>query len=186
MSVEDIMRRRLEVDGTSAEKYWMECFFLTSDAIAYHPDRKFKICLDCENLKRINRNSKLKDGFLVLEEGVYESLEGEEFKYDEVESSLEKTLTFKQVTRNPVWRTVARDTSLLKLYSSKISGKWNEKYNYKKWMDILTGSIDCQPFEVAPCLNSLYFNRLLSGSDLYCSVELDSEGSYIVSMKNDS
>ena len=81
---------------------------------------------------------------------------------------------------------MAGDTSLLKSYASEIFGKWNEKYNYKKWMGVCTVSRDSQPFEVAPCLNSLYFNRLLSGSDLYCSVELDSEGSYIVGMKNNS
>ncbi len=87
----------------------------TGDAVAFHPDGLVKVLLDAKPLREINKMSRVTAGGrydhkgLVLPEGVYEKLEGEEF-------TLEDLGRYQTPGDHPIWRAVARDQKLLDEY----------------------------------------------------------------------
>ena len=113
LSVAGLMERRLNSQRTEWKE---ECFFL-SDAIAYSSDGKsFKVVVDAENLRELTPQSKLRNGALVLADGVYEGLKGTEFSRKDLQSISNRLLESKEVKKHPVWQALAREQGLLDSY----------------------------------------------------------------------
>ena len=123
LSVSDIMYKRLFLrhDRTDIRTSWLENYFHTSDAIAAHPDEKFKLVLDAEPLRELNRQSRLHMGKLILPDGMYEKLEGPEYTFNEF---LRETHAGKEnIKRKSIWKRLARDQHLLEDYVDFVSSK---------------------------------------------------------------
>src|SRR3989344_5450852 len=138
MSVAGVMERRINSD----KKDWKGSYFFTGDAVAYHPDKKFKIVSDAEILRNLNAESKLESGALILPEGMYETLEGEEFLYKNVQKLLEKELSQADVLKNPLWKAVARDQALLEEYVPRMFAEMKKSFDYEENMGIYLDSFD--------------------------------------------
>ncbi len=87
LSVAGLMRHRLDVLESRVapevrDAWWNNCFD-TGDAPAYDTHGKVKVVLDAEPLRQISSQSKLFNGALVLEDGVYAQLPGPEFSAEE-------------------------------------------------------------------------------------------------------
>jgi len=147
LSVAGVMERRLRSDKPD----WKNNYFDTGDAIVYHPDKKFKIVLDAQPLRRLNSESKLRNRALILEDGLYEDLEGEEFHYKDVKELLERDLSQVEILQHPVWKAVARDSALLEEYVPKMFAEMKERFDYKTNMGVYLDS-----FDNAPKLRALY------------------------------
>ena len=84
MSVNGLMQRRLEVQdkgifSDEVRSAWHDSYFDTGDGVVYHPDGRIKVVHDARPLREMNSESQLVNGALVLPDGLYEKLEGQEF-----------------------------------------------------------------------------------------------------------
>ncbi len=120
MTCYELMARRVEVLGLDSIFYdpWWDHDFSTSDAIAFHPDGKIKVLHDCARLKGITADCKLENGFMVLEDGEYESFEGLEMTLFRLERKygLNRQLNKEEALNNPVINYLARDREILSAY----------------------------------------------------------------------
>ena len=170
MSVAGVMERRINSD----KKDWKGSYFFTGDAVAYHPDKKFKIVSDAEILRNLNAESKLESGALILPEGMYETLEGEEFLYKNVQKLLEKELSQADVLKNPLWKAVARDQALLEEYVPRMFAEMKKSFDYEENMGIYLDSFD------KPKLRALVVYGLGIRSMLYGGNYLGIDGGRLV------
>lgn len=141
LSTAGLMKRRLEVLTASEDVKgaWWGNYFDTGDAVFYHPDGRFKVVLNAEPMKELNPESKLKNGALVLPEGLYDKLDGEEFTRKEVEryGLAEKLLTKDEAKNNPILKVLAEeDQELLNSYVNAVFTKAKKRYGYGKNMKI--------------------------------------------------
>jgi hypothetical protein len=139
LSVSGLMKARLEFGENLQD--WMNNHFDTGDAVVYHPNGTLKVLLDSNHLRELTPDSKLHGGALVLPNGTYESLDGEEFTREDLEKYVGKELTEEQVRENPIWRTLSRDQSLLSDYAELIFRKSKERLNYENNMGVYLDSI---------------------------------------------
>lgn len=123
LSVSDVMYKRLFLrhDKTDVRVSWLENYFHTNDAIATHPDEKFKLVLDAEPLRELNRQSHFYMGKVILPDGMYEKLEGPEYKFNEFLRETHKNK--EDIKRNSIWKRLARDRHLLEDYIDFVSSK---------------------------------------------------------------
>jgi len=159
LSIADLMKRRLEFRDSDVNSSWLDNYFDAGDSVVYHPKGNLKIVLDSKLLRQINSNSSLRNGALVLEDGVYEKLEGQEFTRKELEEYVEKPLTKKQVKENPLWRTLARGQNLLNEYADFIFTEAKDKFDYTENMRVYLGSASDDSN-----LCAWYFSGLVDGS----------------------
>ncbi|MCX6710965.1 MAG: hypothetical protein NTZ02_02640, partial [Candidatus Woesearchaeota archaeon] len=143
MSTAEVMQRRLDVLGSTPEvedAWWMN-FFHTGDAVAYHPDGRIKVVLDSQIARELNPKSTLRNGALVLSDGMYEQMQGEEFSRAAIEyiKYFDTPSTVEQVLSNPIWRTLARDPKLLQEYATA-TFKEATKFNNNKNMAVYRSS----------------------------------------------
>jgi len=174
LNVAGLMRRRLEVLIASEEvkDAWWTNYFDTGDAVIYHPDGRFKVVLDAEPMRGINPESELSSGALVLPEGMYDKLNGEEFTRKEIRryGIAEKLLTKEEAKFNPIWKALAGgNQALLDAYVDAAFTKAKEGYGYDKLMsiwlsqtqEVTTGrlwcvsGLDCGFFSVAVVYDEL-------------------------------
>jgi len=121
-NVSQLMKNRLE-EGNNSDPpkgmtlYYTDRPFVTADTIAQHPDGiRAKIDLDSKILRGANPSSRLNERCaLVLTEDEYSSLEGEEFKVDEIGIIWER-LSKEQAKEHLIWKVLARDQNLLNDY----------------------------------------------------------------------
>lgn len=163
ISVAGIMAQRLN----SGKEDWKDNYFDSGDAIAYHPDGKFKIILDSHSLREINAESKLKNGALVLADGLYESLQGQEFTRKDL--VLGKDMSAADVKAHPVWQLVARDGNLLNEYADKMFAEMKQRFDYTENMGFYVADAN-----KTPTLRALYASWLESGSRLRGNDNLES------------
>ena len=138
LSVADVLERRLH----SGLPDWKDNYFFTGDAIVCHPDKKFKIVLDAEPLRTLTSKSNGQNGALVLPDGLYEDLQGEEFLYKDVKNLLGKDLSQKEILRHPLWRAVAREQGLLEEYVPKMFEEMKSSFNYDENMGVYLDLFD--------------------------------------------
>ena len=163
LSVAGFMEGRLN----STKPAWKDYYFFTGDLIAYHPDKKFKIVLDDVNLRKLHAQTQLTpDHALPLEEGLYETLEGEEFLYKDVKKFLDKELSQKEVLQHPVWKAVARNPALLETYVPQMFSEIKQRFNYDENMGMYLDSFDKVPKARALVLWLGGRSRLMGGSFL--------------------
>ena len=163
ISVADIMERRLNSDLQD----WKDNYFFTGDAIAYHPDKKFKIVLDSDLLRTLKSESDVQNGALVLTDGLYEDLQGEEFLYKDIKKLVEKNLSQKEILQHPLWKAVARNDELLKVYVQKMLARLNRNKNMGVYLD--SSEVEF------PNLRALVVGGLQHGSGLNGRISLDYE-----------
>jgi len=176
MSVAGLMQRRLNVRNSDAnvKTYYMDNYFDTGDAVAYHPDGRVKLVLDSKTLREMTPYTQRVGGALLLTEDVYNALQGEEFK----KGKLGKTgewLTREQVKAHPVWKVLARDQSLLNDYVDYIFAEGKQRFNDDTAMGVFTDSVENGPKLRAWCVDGLRGRSLAGGRYV-----LDADGGRLV------
>ena len=160
-SVADVLERRLH----SGCKDWENNYFFTGDAIAYHPDKKCKVVLDAELLRNLTSKSNIRSGALILPDGLYEKLQGEEFAYNDIKDLHERELSQAKVLQHPLWRALARDQALLKEYVPKMFAEMKKRFNYDENMAVYLDSFDGSPKLRQITVNGLGDRSLLDSKD---------------------
>ncbi|HIH17917.1 MAG TPA: hypothetical protein HA282_04005 [Nanoarchaeota archaeon] len=164
ISVAGLMQRRLDVrnSGADVKSSYMDNYFDTCDAVAYHPDGRAKIVLDSQTLRDMNEKSKRNGGALVLTEEDYETLEGEEFKGGKLEK-VNESLSRADAKSNLVWKVLARDQALLDDYVDYIFAEGKERFGYDTVMGVYPSSAHGN----TPEMRAWYVGRLegRSGAD---------------------
>lgn len=163
LSVNGLLKRKLEVlTASEAVKfaYWYN-YFDTGDAIAYHPDGRVKIVLDSQDLRQVTPESTLSLGALVLPNGRYEQLQGEEFTREQINKHTGKPLTKEQAKANPIWQALAREKLLLEQYVDEVFSQAKSRFDYDKNMGLFVSFSSPQN---KPYLRPLCVSRLDYGS----------------------
>jgi hypothetical protein len=144
LSMAQVMQRRLDVLGSTPEvedAWWMH-YFDTGDAVVYHPDGRIKVVLDSQIARELNPKSTLRNGALVLSDGMYEQMQGEEFSKEDVEKyakySKRESLSLKEAMNNPLWKALARDPKLLKEYAKATFKEAKSQLDSNKNMGVYT------------------------------------------------
>lgn len=154
LSVANLIERRLNA-GRSAP-VWKDNYFDTGDGIAYDAGgKKFKIVLDSQDLRKVTPESKLKSGALILADGVYETLNGQEFAKSDLDGLLEKDLTADAVKSHPVWKALARDDALLNEYTDKMFAEMKQRFQYNDAMCLYRASGEKVPTLRVACVGGL-------------------------------
>ncbi len=168
LSVADLMEARLEHGKELTD--WMDHPFVTGDAVIYHPNGRIKIALDSENLREINPESRLFHGALVLDDGIYDSIPGQEFKKVKIEKYGKQAFSPRKVKSNPIWQTLARNQNLLNEYTDFIFAQAEQRgCEYNKMR------LDISPFNYnTPQLRAWGISGLESGSFANGYPDLDS------------
>ncbi len=142
MSVNGLMQRRLEVQdkgrfSDEVRSAWHDNYFDTGDGVVYHPDGRIKVVHDAKFLRELNPQSKLNNGALVLPDGTYDSLAGQEFTREEISKYVERSLSSKEAKSNPLWQALARDPNLLNDYVDFVfAEKTKRRFSYDQNMGL--------------------------------------------------
>ena len=169
VSVSEVMERRIN----SKNLAWKSNYFGTGDMIAYHPDGRVKVVLDAKQLREITPETSLVDGALTLANGVYETLNGAEFK--RTEAIFDKDLTPEGAKINPFWQYVARGNGVLVSYVDTMFPEMKSQFEFDEAMGIYLLSAPKQPQARA-----LYVGRLVSRSRLGGGDRLDGDDGRLV------
>ena len=160
LTVRQIAEKRLEAVASGNEQMiegWLLNYFDTSDAIAYSGD-EIKIVPDCELLKNIDSDAKLKNGSLVLSKNQYKQLPGKTFQRSDIKA--DKWLTEQEVKEHPVWQLELGD--LLEPYAKMVFSE-----RKKRWDAFQTGmGVQFDRKRERPTLSPFGLNRLYDGSSL--------------------
>ena len=164
MNVSQLMQRRLDVRNgpEDVKTAWMDNYFDTGDAVAYHPDGRVKIILDSQTLREMTPKTQRVGGALLLTEDVYNVLEGEEFKKGKL-GKVDTRLSKKDVKAHPVWRALARDQALLDDYADYIFAEGKQRFNYDTAMGIYPDSAGDNPKMRAWLVNRLEYRADADG-----------------------
>lgn len=138
MNVSQLMQKRLDVRSSDAEvkSSYIDNYFDTGDAVAYHPDGRVKIVLDSQTLRDMTPESHRNGGALVLTEDVYNALQGEEFKKGKL-GKVNDGLSRADVRAHPVWKALARNQGLLNDYTDFIFGEYQPRFAKDSALDDL-------------------------------------------------
>lgn len=150
LTFRQIAGKQLEAVASGNEQMingWLLNCFDTSDAIAYSGN-EIKIVPDCELLKSINFDAKLKNGALVLSENQYKQLNGKTFQHSEFK--VNEHLTEQEAKEHPVWQAELGD--ILEQYTKMVFSEGKKKYGFDNAMKVyLAGSQEkptLRPFHV--------------------------------------
>lgn len=174
LSVAGLMERKLDMRNSSDNKVksaWIDNSFTTGDVGIYHPDGKVKVVLDSQHLRDLTTQSKLKRGALVLEDRIYEQLEGQEFTRKELEKYTGNDLSKKQAKTNPILKTLARDQGLLNDYVDYIFVNCNA--NMGVHLDSVSDNLK---------LRAWHIGGLFYGPVAYCGDVLNSKCARLVGL----
>ena len=144
ISFAGLMQRRLEVLNSNASQEVKDSLWNTSfdtgDAPAYDTQGNMKVVLDAQLLRKLTPKSKLLKGALVLPEGTYASLQGEEFTQEQLAQYAGKRLNKRQLVDNPMWVSLARgNKTLLAEYGTAAFARAKE-FGYDTAMGIVVDS----------------------------------------------
>jgi len=179
MSAQGLMQRRLETlnsgDQDLIKTFW-ENYFDTGDAKFYNTNGNAKVVLDSGIMRRINPQSKLKNGALIISDDEYKALEGQEFTRDELNKYAKgESLSRKEVISNPIWKALARDQALLEEYAGKAFDKAKADHGYSKIMGVYVSDTPDVP------VGRLWFvSRLINDSDAIARGNLDDDNVRLV------
>ncbi|MEK6917753.1 MAG: hypothetical protein AABW51_02290 [Nanoarchaeota archaeon] len=167
LSVSGLMKRRLELRklpvNNEVRSSYVDNYFDTGDVVVYHPDGRIKIALDSKELRGINPQSQLRSGALVLPDGVYNTIQGAEFKKSDLEKYTGDLLSARQARKNPLWQTLARDKNLLEEYADFVFKETKDRFSYDKNMGIYLGSAIDVPTLRAWCVRWLDYGSSAGG-----------------------
>ncbi|MCX6741654.1 MAG: hypothetical protein NTX24_00565 [Candidatus Pacearchaeota archaeon] len=179
LNVAGLMQRRLAVKSADADVQtaWMDNYFDTGDAIAYHPDGKVKLVLDSQHLRNLTPESTLNNSALVLPAGVYETLQGPEFTRAKLEKYVGNWLKSDQAKTNPIWQALARDQTLLDAYVDHIFTEYQRRFAPKTDLKDITAMgafiVDKDNLPKDVTMRALCVSRLVSRSYVLGGYALD-------------
>ena len=166
ISVSGFMKRLLEVlngDFSPEIKEGWDTCITTGDAVAYHPDGKAKFILDSVDLRKVNPQSKVVKGALVLPHGAYEALEGEEITIGHCRWSTHGGVT--EDTKSNLLQFLARDAKVLSDYADLMS----ERYKNSEWYTGMRVRLaERQVFPTLMPINLPYYGGVINASDACC------------------
>jgi hypothetical protein len=141
MSAAGLMQKRLDVRNSNdkVKSAWMDNYFDTGDAVAYHPDGRVKIVYDAQILREMTPDTPRNNGALIITPEVYDALPGEEFKKGKL-GKVNEALSRIDVKAHPVWKALARDQGLLNDYADYIFAEGKDKFGYDTAMGIYPDS----------------------------------------------
>lgn len=169
LTTEEIIERRVN----SKCDDWKDNYFDTCDAIAIHPNGKFKIIKKCDILKKLNNETKLKDYDLVLSEKEYKKLKGKEFHIKNTQCTMiNKELTSDEVLRHSVWNYLVNKVSLKKYTNIQKYDNFMGLYIYKS-KEIVLRALYLDELDDRPVLYG--GNRLGVGDSLLVGVANEME-----------
>ncbi len=174
LSVANLMERRLHA-GKSAVA-WKDNYF-DVDGIAYNAGgSKFKIILDSQDLRKVTPKTDLKNVALMLGDGVYEQLQGQEFirsDYEQLQGQefirsdlknlLERDLSADEVKAHPVWKALVRDDALLTEYTDTMFAEMKTRFKYDTAMGLYLASGEKVPSLRAGCVYRLEVRSQFNG-----------------------
>ena len=171
LSIAGFMQARIGAVNAEADvkSAWMDSFFDTGDGIAYHPDGKIKIVPDSQHLRNLTAETSLRDGALPLEDGVYETLPGQEFTKKDSEKYFGDWLTLDKAKASPIWRALARDQNLLNAYVEVIFSEYQKRFANKedvrniKLMGAFINNTPKSPEMRAWCVGGLGYRSYANG-----------------------
>lgn len=172
LSVASLFEQRLNnLSTTDALKSaWWDNYFDTGDGIFYHPNGDFKVVLGAQPIKDLNSDSKLSEGALVLGDNkeesieVYKSLDGVEFKRNELENKLGTTMRKADVKSHPVWNALVPDKKLFNEYVDATFSEGKERFDYDNMMGIWISSPQDKAVGRLLYVNSLSGNSYANGN----------------------
>ncbi len=166
LSAAGLMMRRLQSQYGSepVRNSLMHNYFYTGDGLVYHPDGRIKVVPDARPLREINPKSQLVNGDLVLPDGMYEMLEGQEFTRKYIQKYVGEALTSKEAKSNPLWQALARDPKLLNEYVDLIFAQAKQQFNHDKNMGVYVRDASDVSKDSAT-LRSWFVARLVSMSN---------------------
>ena len=138
LSASGLMQRKLQSQygSESVRSSLMHNYHDTGDGIAYHPDGRIKVVNDAKPLREMNSESQLVNGALVLPDGLYEKLEGQEFTRKDIQKYVGEALTSEEAKSNPLWQALARDPKLLNAYVDLIFTQAKQQFDYNRNMGV--------------------------------------------------
>lgn len=158
ITVAQVIEQRLNSQNPDWKKY-----FSTGDMIASHPNGNIKLVRDAQILREITPKTSLDDGTIMLADGVYETLEGAEFRRSDL--VFEEGLDAEDAKVHPVWQFIARDGALLEEYVMFL--KRESQFRCTKAMGLYLPSIP-----KSPKARALYIDWLENGSTLNGRIDL--------------
>ncbi len=116
-SILDLLKKRINTsEDKIARDFWWCNNFNSADGVAYrHRDRRAKIVLDALPLMAITPHSELYDGGVVLQDGMFERLNGVEISEEELDMyNALKDLAREYIEEGShlIWNTLKRNFSL--------------------------------------------------------------------------
>jgi hypothetical protein len=158
-SVADIMERRLN----SQNPNWKSLYFDTGDLIAYHPNGNVKVVRDAQLLRELTPKTQVVNGALMLPDGMYESLDGVEFK--RTDAVFDKDLKLQDARIHQFWQYVARDDALLASYADAMFPEMKAQFGFDEAMGIYLAGKPEQPQARALFVGRLDSRSRLGGRD---------------------
>jgi len=142
LSISDIVEKMLVTEktlrGDKRDTWWNTSWgFETFDAFVEHPDRKVKIVVNAPFFKDYSQPWKLfpegKDpwGALILPDGMYETLEGPEFTFEDISKYRQPGYLSHfppYVLNNPIWNVLVKRESL-KQFVDAVFNEQRERMN---------------------------------------------------------
>jgi len=93
---------------------------------------------------------------LVLEDGIFETLDGQEFSKTDVQNYAQnRVLTQEEVVNNPIWQSLARNPELLKTYAGEIFSQAQTRFKRDHNMGVYVTGAPKEPLMRAWLLASL-------------------------------
>lgn len=173
ISVAQVMERRLN----SEQSDWNNNYFDTGDAVALSASNrdKFKIVRGAPFLRGVTPDTRLSNGALVLEDGVYAGIQGTEFSREKLGDLLNRDLPLNKIETHQVWLEIVGDKVLLKEYAERKFAEMGKRFNYDRAMGIYL--LDSQDVDTA---RALTVDRLGDGSRVWDWSNLDGEDARLV------
>ncbi|MBI2498928.1 hypothetical protein HYV88_01660 [Candidatus Woesearchaeota archaeon] len=132
-------------------------------------------------MRKINPDSPLSLGALVLPDGAYESLDADlELSKRDIEKYTGEPLTKRQAKSNPIWRTFAgNDQDLLNDYVNAVFSQAKTRFRYDENMGIYVSS----PQEQLVLMNLFVVDLLEGGSVAFDRDHLDCDSGRLVGVR---
>lgn len=135
LSVAGIMQNRLKYGKDFSD--WKDNYFDTIDACAYNTKGDAKIILDSNHIKKINSETGLREGAIVLGDGEFENLTGKKVLYlpkDKIKTIHNKNYTKENVKDSEVWNFLAGNNKLLSDYADEFFPEMKKRFGIDKAM----------------------------------------------------
>lgn len=179
LSFVGLMKRKLQVLSASPEvrDAWFTNYVDTGDGVAYDTAGNVKIDLDSPTMRELNPKSTIKNGALLLPDGAYDKVNGQEFTSKDIgKYRFNTSLTEAEVNDHPFWLALARgDKALLKEYTHQVFKMAKEKHGYDKNMGVYLSG-----FKDVPNMRLWLSLRLGSDSRANGDYNLDDDGGRLV------